>query len=81
MPKYAFHQLVWCFTKNLTDNCSLFAVKRGDTPFHVLIYADIGTLGLEESISFAESSVGGESSPVGGFPAVGNWRTRRGFPP
>ncbi len=23
--------------------------------------------------------VGGESSPAGGFPAVGNWQTRRGF--
>ncbi|HEY9802516.1 MAG TPA: hypothetical protein V6D25_19295 [Leptolyngbyaceae cyanobacterium] len=24
----AFHQLVWCFTKDLTDNCSLFTVKN-----------------------------------------------------
>ncbi|NEQ27843.1 MAG: hypothetical protein F6K28_54385 [Microcoleus sp. SIO2G3] len=28
-------------------------------------------------VGFPDSQATGESSPAGGFPAVGNWRTRR----
>ena len=55
------------------------ATTRGTRATHWLGYTDKTHLRGLKNPNFLLVRLGGESSPEGGFPSVGDWRTRRDF--